>query len=218
MADSENSTVFFLKTRRNVLLTAMMSAITMTMSPSPSAVDDTSLGDDAVLRLWRQWHSVHLRRCELTLRSQQLEAELLEIVEEPVVAIETPGMTSGNFAFSIEQIERSFTEMEMAQVKAEAIGRLNALQQAWEIAGWELGYTQTCEEEVKADRLEWKLAESLLACSANSIHGVMAKLHCMIEMQGPGPFIAENPGPALRLMLADLMRINGTPDFPRTST
>jgi hypothetical protein len=209
MADSENSRILSLKTRRSVLLTAVMSAIAMTMKPRHSAGDDVSSGNDAaVLKLWRQWYSVHRRRCELTIRSQQLEAKLLEMAEQPVVALEVPGMTNLTFAFSIDEVERSLPGTEMAEARAEAIGKLKSIQQAWDIAGWELGYTQTCEEEVKADRLEWKLAEALWTCSANSLDGMMAKLHCIIEMQGPGSFINENPGPALRLMLADLMRIN----------
>jgi hypothetical protein len=56
--------------------------------------------------------------------------------------------------------------------------------------------------------LEWELAEALWRSSANSLGGVVAKLHSMIEMQDPNAFITDNPVPMLRSILDDLMRIN----------
>lgn len=86
--------------------------------------------------------------------------------------------------------------------------RLQSLQHKWDQVGWELGYTQACKEEVIADKLEWELAEALWRSSANSLDGVVAKLHSMIEMQAPDAFMSDNPVSMLRSILADVVRIN----------
>jgi hypothetical protein len=208
MADSENSRILPLRTRRSILsagAVSLMAAATKQAHGAPYIFPDN---DDALLALWRHWNSVHHRRRELTFLQQQLETKLLEIAEEPMVALHVPGKQTPVFAFSVEEIERTLSGTGMVEARNQAMEKLRSLQQEWDRTGWELGYTQACEEEVKADRLEWELAETLWSRSANSLDGVVAKLHSMIEMAGPGAFINENPVPVLRSILTDLMRIN----------
>lgn len=208
MADSENSRFLPLKTRRSIISTGVISAIVMTTKHTHGGADDISPdNDEAVLGLWQRWYSVHRRRCKLTALQQRLETQLLIIAEEPVLTLHIPGRQKPVLVSSVEEIERTLWGMEVAEVRNQAIAKFRSLQQEWDLTAWELGYTQACEEEVKADRLEWELAETLWSSSANSLDGVAAKLHALVEMGDSGIFI-EASQPALRSILADLIRIN----------
>jgi hypothetical protein len=208
MADSENSRILPLRTRRSILSAGAASLMAAATKQVHAASDIPPDNDASLLALWRQWNSVHQRRCEWTLLQQRLETKLLEIAEEPMVALYIPGKETPVFASSVEEIERTLSGTGMVEARNQAIEKLRSLQQEWDRTGWELGYTQACEEEVKADRLEWELAETLWSRSANSLDGVAAKLHSMIEMAGPEGFMHDDPVRVLRSILADLRRIN----------
>lgn len=208
MADSENSRILPFKTRRNILSAG--AALCMTAATKQSyGTSQTSPKDDAPLfALWREWNSAHQRRCELTALQRQLEIKLLDITDESMVAMHIPSAEVPLFASSVEEIEQALPGAATVEARNNAVERLRSLQHEWDITRWELGYTQACEEEVIADRLEWELAEALWRSSANSLGGVVAKLHSMIEMQDPNAFITDNPVPMLRSILDDLIRIN----------
>jgi hypothetical protein len=182
------------------------------MAAATKQADDTPLTvpeDDAdLLALWRKWNNTHRRRCELTVLQRQLETKLMEAADDPIVTLHVPGEEKPFRAMTVEEIEQAFPGTEAREARNEAVERLQSLQHKWVLTGWELGYTQACKEEVIADKLEWELAEALWRSSANSLDGVVAKLHSMIEMQDPDAFISDNPVPMLRSILADLVRIN----------
>lgn len=207
MADSENSRILPFKTRRNILSAGaalFMAAATKQASGTPRTPPES---DASLLALWRKWNSAHQRRCELTALQRQLEAKLSEVTDKPLVAMHIPGEEMPLFVSSVEEIEQALPGAETVEARNTAVEQLRSLQHEWNITRWELGYTQACEEEVIADRLEWELAEALWQSSANSLDGVVAKLHSMIEMQDPNAFMTDNPVQMLRSILADLMRI-----------
>lgn len=208
MADSENSRILPFKTRRNILsagATFVIAAATKQAHGTPLTAPED---DTVLLALWREWNSTHRRRCELTALQRQLEAKLMEVADDPIVTLHVPGEEKPFRAMTVEEIEQAFPGTEAREAKNEAVEKLQSLQHKWDQTGRELGYTQACREEVIADKLEWELAEALWRSSANSLDGVVAKLHSMIEMQDPDALISENPVPILRSILADLMRLN----------
>ena len=208
MADSENSRILPLTTRRNVLSVGAAIVIAAATKEGNGTPHTFSENDTSLLTLWQEWDSAHRRRCELTVLQRQLERKLMEVADDPIVTLHVPGEEKPFCAMTVEEIEQAFPGTEAREAKNKAVEKLQSLQHKWDQTGWELGYTQACREEVIADKLEWELAEALWRSSANSLDGVVAKLHSMIEMQDPDALISENPVPILRSILADLMRLN----------
>lgn len=208
MADSENSRILPFKTRRNILSAGaafVMAAATKQANGTPRTAPEH---DTSLLTLWQEWDIAHRRRCELTTLQRQLERKLIEVADDPIVTLHVPGEEKPFRAMTVEEIEQAFPGTEAREARNEAVERLQSLQHKWDQVGWELGYTQACKEEVIADKLEWELAEALWRSSANSLDGVVAKLHSMIEMQAPDAFMSDNPVSMLRSILADVVRIN----------
>ena len=208
MADSENSRILPFKTRRNILSAGaafVMAAATKQANGTPRTAPEH---DTSLLTLWQEWDIAHRRRCELTALQRQLERKLIEVADDPIVTLHVPGEEKPFRAMTVEEIEQAFPGTEAREARNEAVERLQSLQHKWDQVGWELGYTQACKEEVIADKLEWELAEALWRSSANSLDGVVAKLHSMIEMQAPDASMSDNPVSMLRSILADVVRIN----------
>ena len=208
MADSENSRILPFKTRRNILSAGAAFVIAAATKQAHGTPLTAPEDDTVLLALWREWNSTHRRRCELTALQRQLEAKLMEVADDPIVTLHVPGEEKPFRAMTVEEIEQAFPGTEAREAKNEAVEKLQSLQHKWDQVGWELGYTQACKEEVIADKLEWELAEALWRSSANSLDGVVAKLHSMIEMQAPDAFMSDNPVSMLRSILADVVRIN----------
>ncbi|UPA26856.1 hypothetical protein [Shinella oryzae] len=123
------------------------------------------------------------------------------------MALHIPGREQAVFAHSSQEVERLLSRADLADMRSKAVEELRSQQAVWDMKGWELGYNQACEEEVKADRMEWELAETLWSISAGSLLGVVAKIDCVIEMTGPDVFLQEIPAKVLRLVLSDLKRM-----------
>lgn len=208
MADSENSRILPFKTRRNILSAGAAIVIAVATKEGNDTPHAFSENDGSLLALWQEWNSAHRRRCELTALQRQLERKLMEAADDPIVTLHVPGEEKPFRAMTVEEIEQAFPGTEAREARNEAVERLQSLQHKWDQTGWELGYTQACKEEVIADKLEWELAEALWRSSANSLDGVVAKLHSMIEMQDPDALISDNPMSMLRSILADVLRIN----------
>lgn len=208
MADSENSRISPLTTRRSILSTGVAIIVAVAAKEGNGTPHTFSENDASLLALWQEWDSVHRRRRELTALQRQLERKLMDAADDPIVTFHVPGEEKPFRAMTVEEIEQAFPGTEAREARNEAVERLQSLQHKWDQVGWELGYTQACKEEVIADKLEWELAEALWRSSANSLDGVVAKLHSMIEMQAPDAFMSDNPVSMLRSILADVVRIN----------
>jgi hypothetical protein len=64
---------------------------------------------------------------------------------------------------------------------------------------------EKAEDEI-AD-VEEALAKDLWSAAPQSVAGVAAKLHSVLEIEDPGSALKEAPWPELRTILADLVRI-----------
>jgi hypothetical protein len=69
-------------------------------------------------------------------------------------------------------------------------------------------YRSAKRDEMEAMDAEEALAKTLLATPASSMIGAIAKLHSVIETEDPGVGLEETPWPELRMILADLLRID----------
>jgi hypothetical protein len=81
MADSENSRILTLTTRRNLLAAASASLASIAVMPSWKASAAGINNDAALIALWNKWQSAHQRRYELCVRQQALETQFCKPLE-----------------------------------------------------------------------------------------------------------------------------------------
>lgn len=196
--------------RRN-LLSVAVTALTV---PAPHSPDITVSGldganDDPALLLWREWNAAHKRRYELCVRQQKLETKLLAMVGSfPQVEVRIPGKDETISVSTVAEINRLMSGSEMSGSRKQAKADLSAQRRALKTADAQIGYTLAYKAETAMVNTESKLAEALWGTPAQSIAGVIAKLHSVIETQDPGASLKEPPWPELRLVLADLLTMN----------
>jgi len=71
----------------------------------------------------------------------------------------------------------------MSGSKKQAKAKLSARRRAWKTANAQIGYALAYKAETEMVNTESKLAEALWCTPAQSIAGVIAKLHSVVEMQ-----------------------------------
>ncbi|MQB40297.1 hypothetical protein DXT94_00040 [Rhizobium sp. ICMP 5592] len=142
-------------------------------------------------------------------RQQKLEAGLLKIVGRfPQVKLQIPGKAEPAFASTSKEIDRLLPGPEMSKSRKLAKAKLSARRKAWNTADEQIGYSLAYKAETEMADTEALLAEALWYTPAQSIAGVTAKLHSLIETEDPGARLKEMPWPELRSILSDLLRID----------
>jgi hypothetical protein len=197
-------------TRRNLLSVAVTSLTVPATPSSDTAVPglDKIHNDPAVSR-WREWNAAHRRRYELCIRQQKLETKLLAMVGSfPQLEVRIPGKDETIFVSTVAEINRLLPGPEMSGSRKQAKANLSARLRAWKTADAQIGYTLAYKAETEMVHTESKLAEALWCTPAQSMAGIIAKLHSVIETQDPGASLKEPPWPELRLVLADLLTMN----------
>ncbi len=208
MADSENSRILTLTTRRNLLAAASASLASIAVMPSWKASAAGINNDAALIALWNKWQSAHQRRYELCVRQQALETQLLQTVGSfPIVKLKIPGEEKFVCAYTVKEIESALPGTAMAKARKRAINKLQSLRKAWTAEDERIGYSRAYNEEISAIDIEWALANTLWETPAHSLDGVTAKLHSLIQTEDPGAQISDAPWPLLRSLLADLHRM-----------
>lgn len=208
MADSENSRILTLTTRRNLLSAASASLVSVSVMPPEKASSAEINKDAALLALWRKWHSAHKRRYELCVRQQALETQLLQTIGSfPIVKIKVPGEENFICAYTDNEIEHVLSGATMGKARKRAKKKLRYLCRAWNREDEKIGYSRACMEEMRAIELEESLLNYLWEMPAYSIDGLIAKLHSLMETEDPGAQIDDAPWPLLRSILADLRRM-----------
>ncbi|MCV9907771.1 hypothetical protein OIV19_09105 [Brucella sp. HL-2] len=214
MADSNDSTTLPEVTRRNLLLTAIAS-----LAAIPTAhfgVADV-LGDeqtqcngvDPAISAWQKWNAVHAQRRHICFQQQQLETKLLSIVGGfPLVEITVPESGRRVVVHTVEEIDSFLSGVAMSEERRRAQALLRARQRKWKKGGEEIGYKRMLNAEMKLMTVESQLADMLLTTPAQSLAGVTAKLHCILEMEGAELEDGGKPGLLLQDILADLIRID----------
>lgn len=214
MADSDDTTNLPEITRRKllsvagVLLTAALKEKARVSDPVVSYFSQEGNGDAAV-NVWNRWDAIHVRRQGLCRQQQELERRLLHAVGFPLVELQVPGRDRLVCVHTSREIDIVLSGAEMTSARRRAQIELAAHQKAWNEYSEQLGYEQAFEAELDLQETELALAGELLATPAQSIAGVIAKLHCLIEMEDAELVQDDNPSSPLQMILADLVKIDG---------
>ncbi|MDL2409839.1 hypothetical protein PY650_30310 [Rhizobium calliandrae] len=208
MDDSEINRSLPTNTRRNLLsLVTTFLAAQKTHKNVLFGLTEGS-GDDATITTWERWHDAREHENQLSRRQQLLENKLLQTVGGfPRVELIVPSRPAPIFAATTDEIDRLLPGFEMEEARSTAKMELARIRNAWDAADSDLGYSAACAAENKASGHALDLAEALWQIPALSIPDVLAKLHCLIEMEEPGASLRETPWPELRSILFDLLHL-----------
>jgi len=162
-------------------------------------------GSDPVVSHWRQWNILHARSTELCRLQQGLETKLLRKIKSLPKAEQE--RISFRIFHSIDQIRGHRGWPEVVDVQEYAITELQEAQNNWREASDELDYQKAYRDHLKALDAELELSEVLFNAPAKTIAGIIAKLHCVLEMRDPLGVEDDEPWPLLRSILFDLLRV-----------
>jgi len=86
-------------------------------------------------------------------------------------------------------------------------------QNDWREVSDELDYQNAYRDHLQILDTEFELSENLFNAPAKTIEGIVAKLHCVLEMRDPLGVEDDEPWPLLRSILFDLLRIQKDTSF-----
>ncbi|CDN58373.1 Hypothetical protein RG1141_PB00250 (plasmid) [Neorhizobium galegae bv. officinalis bv. officinalis str. HAMBI 1141] len=211
MACSGNKGAVLNTTRRTSLAAAAASiAATSAAGRSARGGDRTDQVDPAV-SLWRDWLAAHRLYSEACRRQQKLETEMLrELGSFPRVKI---GFSEGDgfmWAYTTEEIDRLLPNPDQTETRRAARAKLAERRADWNAVDARIGYSRAKKAEAELAEVESALAKELWNTSSQSVAGIAAKLHCVLETEDPGSGLEEAPWPELRTILSDLVQICGS--------
>lgn len=210
MADSENSTTMPQFAPGNLLQSieplkeAVLRDASSRLTLLKADLSDRR-GSDPVVSRWRQWNILHARSTELCRLQQGLETKLLRKIRSLPKAEQE--RISFRIFHSIDQIRGHRAWPEVADVQEYAITEPQEAQNDWSEACDERDYQKAYRNHLKALDAEWELSEALFNAPAKTIAGIIAKLHCVLEMRDPHGVEDGEPWPLLRSILFDLLRV-----------
>ncbi len=212
MIDSENNGTLPAITRRKMLFatTAYLSALTDHTAHGASlpSSDQKTIAPGNVLALWRAWYDAHEEGKRLCHQQQRLETEVLKSAGSfPVLKLEIPGEGTPIVVRTCAQIDTLLPGDAMAEARKTAKTELAARLRKWNAADELFGYSRTRHAETQNAGDEEASAKSLWEAPALTTSDVIAKLHSIIETEDPGAHFEERPWPQLRMVFADLVRI-----------
>ncbi|WP_426233537.1 hypothetical protein [Pararhizobium sp. DWP3-4] len=208
MTDSESDRILPAVTRRKMLFatTAYLSALAPGAS-HPSS-DQESIAPGNVLALWRAWYDAHEEGKRLCHQQQRLETEVLKSAGGfPVLQLEIPGEDKPVVVRTCQEIDSWLPGDAMPEARKTAKSELAARIKKWNAADEQFGYSRTRHAETQIAGIEEASANSLWEAPALTTSDIIAKLHSIIETEDPGSHFKERPWPQLRIILADLVRI-----------
>ncbi|WP_426240146.1 hypothetical protein [Pararhizobium sp. DWP1-1-3] len=212
MTKSENDRTLPAITRRKMLFatTAYLSALTDHTAPGAShpSSDQESIAPGNVLALWRAWYDAHEEGKRLCHQQQRLETEVLKSAGGfPVLQLEIPGEDKPIVVSTRQEIDSWLPGDAMAEERKTARSELAARIKKWNVADEQFGYSRTRHAETQIAGIEEASANTLWEAPALTTSDIIAKLHSIIETEDPGSHFKERPWPQLRIILADLVRI-----------
>ncbi|MDL2410434.1 hypothetical protein PY650_33575 [Rhizobium calliandrae] len=188
-----------------------MSIVTNSLSVEelvPGGGKPTDYHEEGIAAAWDRWHAAHTLQHKLCRRQQRLEKLLLTMVDGfPNVELTVPNRPGPVFARTAEDIDLLLAGPALDEARASAKAKLADARAAWDIADASIGYSVAFAAENEAYSRALALAEELWRAQARTIDDVIAKLHCLIEMEEPGSDFAETPWPQLRAILRDLLHL-----------
>ena len=210
MADSENSTTMPQFTSENLLKSiepvrgAVLRDAAERLTASNADLCGRS-GVDPVVSYWRRWRVTHARSNELCRLQQGLETKLLKKISSLPQAEQE--RVSSRIFHSIEQIRGRPAGSEAAGLQEYAIKKKKKANNKRREVNDELDYRNAYRDHLQILDIEFDLAEALFNAPAKTIVGIVAKLHCVLEMRDPLGVEDGEPWPLLRSILFDLLRV-----------
>ncbi|MBA8852223.1 hypothetical protein FHW20_003177 [Ochrobactrum intermedium] len=210
MADSENSTTMPQFTPENLLkfIEPVRGAVLRDAAERLTASNAdlcARSGVDPVVSYWRRWSVTHARSNELCRLQQGLETKLLKKISSLPQAEQE--RVSSRIFHSIDQISGHDAGSEVADVQEYAITELQEAKINWHEINDELDYRSAYRDHLQILDREFELAEALFNAPAKTLVGIVAKLHCILEMRDPLGVEEGEPWPLLRSILFDLLRV-----------
>ncbi|WP_340583675.1 hypothetical protein [Brucella pseudintermedia] len=210
MADSENTTTMPQFTPENLLKSiepvrgAVLRDAAERLTASNADLCDRS-GVDPVVSYWRRWSVTHARSNELCRLQQGLETKLLKKISYLPQAEQE--RVSSRIFHSIDQIRGRRAGSEAAGLQEYAITEPQKANNKRREVNDELDYRNAYRDHLQILDIEFDLAEALFNAPAKTIVGIVAKLHCVLEMRDPLGVEDGEPWPLLRSILFDLLRV-----------
>lgn len=210
MADSENSTTMPQFTPENLLKSiesvrgAVLRDAAERLTASNADLCDRS-DVDPVVSYWRRWSVTHARSNELCRLQQGLETKLLKKISSLPQAEQE--RVSSRIFHSIDQIRGRRAGSEAAGLQEYAITEPQKANNKRREVNDELDYRNAYRDHLQILDIEFDLAEALFNAPAKTIVGIVAKLHCVLEMRDPLGVEDGEPWPLLRSILFDLLRV-----------
>jgi hypothetical protein len=165
-----------------------------------------------VVSLWRDWLVAHRLCGEACRRQQKIETELLrQFGSFPRTKVPLSEDCGFIWAYSGREIDRLLPNADQGGMRRQARAALAARRSEWKKADRRVGYTKAKKAEEEIADVEEGLAKELWSMAPQSVAGVAVKLHSLLEMEDPRSAQKEAPWPALRTILADLVRICAGP-------
>jgi hypothetical protein len=196
-------------TRRN-LLNVTAKILTSRTTELRKLASGQQPGRKSAAQLWQEWYVVH-QRCERVTRLQQkLETQVLAMAGSfPIAEISIPGQSGSASVGSFAEIKRLNSQLNPDQLK-EARSQLRNRRMKWKAADEKVGFSAALALERDLSEQEGIWARELWLAHPISLVEVIAKLHCVIEMEDPGIKLKEAPWPQLRTILGNLIQIEKT--------
>jgi len=210
MADSENSTTMPQFTPGNLLKSiepfreAVLRDASERLAASKADLHDRS-GVDPVVSYWRRWSATHARSNELCRLQQGLETKLLKKISSLPQAEQE--RVSSRIFHSIDQIRGRRAGSEAVGLQEYAITEPQKANNKRREVNDELDYRNAYRDHLQILDIEFDLAEALFNAPAKTLVGIVAKLHCVLEMRDPLGVEEGEPWPLLRSILFDLLRV-----------
>ncbi|MBB3458788.1 hypothetical protein FHT86_007114 [Rhizobium sp. BK313] len=160
--------------------------------------------------LWWEWYSAHHEVSRLGRIQARLETKLLSMTDSPRVELLIAGRENPVAVRTEQEVDRWLAGESLAAARVSAKAQLIARRNAWEAADAEVGFSAAKRAEAQAMAHDEDVASRLWRSQADSTIGVIGKMHALLTIGQPSPDTDEFPWPQLRLILADLMTIDGT--------
>ena len=171
-------------------------------------LDRSCEGPDPIRALWTKWQKLHQRAVALCHEVQDLEAQLLQTVGAPMVAVRQFKDEESYLAHSHEDIDAILGDSGSPSKYAKDLHReLAALEERWVAEAALLGFDAAMQQESDAWAREAEAAKAIFSTSATSLAGIQIKLAFMIEMCSVGPPDVMTLVPQLQSAFADVANL-----------
>ena len=165
-------------------------------------------GPDPICALYAEWQKLHQQAVALCHEVQDLEAQLLQTVGAPMVAVQQVKGGESCLAHSHEDIDAILGDFGSPSEYAKDLHRkLATFEERWSAEAALLGFDDAMQRESEGWAQEAEAAKVIFSTSATSLAGIQIKLAFMIETCSVGPPDVMTLVPQLQSAFADVANL-----------